>query len=46
MKKTVSLVAIAGAALFASIGVLTGGTQLTLVRLAVCGGALAAARID
>ena len=32
MKKTVSLVAIAGAALFASIGVLTGGTQLTLVQ--------------
>jgi leader peptidase (prepilin peptidase) / N-methyltransferase len=45
MKTTVSLVAIAGAALFASIGVLTGGTQLTLARLAVCGAALAAAAL-
>jgi leader peptidase (prepilin peptidase)/N-methyltransferase len=42
MKKTLCLVAIFGAALFASIGVHSGGTQLTLVRLAVCGGALAA----
>jgi hypothetical protein len=42
MKKTVSLVAIATAALFASIGVLSGATHLTLVRLAVCGGALTA----
>jgi leader peptidase (prepilin peptidase) / N-methyltransferase len=45
MNTTVSLVAIAGAALFASIGVLTGGTQLTLARLAVCGAALAAAAL-
>jgi leader peptidase (prepilin peptidase)/N-methyltransferase len=45
MNKTVVLLAIAGATLFALIGVLTDNQQLAVARLAVCGAALAAAAL-